>query len=174
MQQQYTSIPLSNVGLRYGIILGVITIVIFLISILFEGQVVIGGSLFHFPFYAVIVYRAHRYFKQYTGGYMRFGQGMRIASWTGLVGNLMSSFFTYVYVKFIDTPFLDTLRDKQVAEIAGSNLPKADIEELVKILNELLRPEPLFFTTVIGGWISVVIVALVVTKFTKTKPAPAH
>src|ERR1700754_1180184 len=89
-----------STGIRYGVIYGVISIVFFLVFNLAgldmsKGIGKYGTWLIGF----VIVFLAHKYFKENGNGYMSYGQGIGISFWVGLVCSVVSSIFTYIYIK---------------------------------------------------------------------------
>ena len=62
----------------------------------------------------VIIFLAHKYYKDNGDGFMSYGQGIGIGFWIGLVSAVISSIFTYIYAKFIDPSFITTFVKKQL------------------------------------------------------------
>ena len=90
-----------SVGIRYGIILSLISIVFFLVFANFAMETYLSiGRWGNTILSIVIIVLAHIYYKQNGDGFMNFGQGVGIAFWTGLVSSAIGSVFTYVYIKF--------------------------------------------------------------------------
>ena len=102
--------PLTTrtVGIRYGMIFGVISIVYFLIFVLADLDMTQGIGRWGTSLISlVIVFLAHKYYKENGDGFMSYGQGIGIGFWIGLVASVASSIFTYIYLKFIDDSFIN-------------------------------------------------------------------
>ncbi|WP_276372521.1 DUF4199 domain-containing protein [Chryseolinea sp. H1M3-3] len=174
MEQNVTApaITTRSTGIRYGVINGVIGIAYFLILTMADidmskGFGRWGGTIITI----VIVFLAHKYFKENGDGYMSFGQGVGIGFWTGLVSAVISSLFTYIYAKFIDPSFISTIREKAIEDMEAKGQSQEQIDAAMKFVEMFTSAEAILVMGVIFGVLIVVIVALIISIFTQ-KPHP--
>ncbi len=161
-----------TVGIRYGMIFGVISIVYFLIFALAELDMSQGIGRWGTNLISlVIVFLAHKYYKDNGDGFMSYGQGIGIGFWIGLVASVTSSVFTYIYLKFIDESFIMTIRDKAIEEMQAKGQSEEQIEMAMKFVNMFTNPEAMLFFGIIFGVITLVVVSLIISIFTQ-KPRP--
>src|SRR5687768_6189777 len=97
-----------SVGIKFGLISALLSVVFFLVLAL-SGQNAFDNtwSWIGLVISVVIVYLAHKNFKDSGNGFMSYGQGVGIAFWIALISLLISFAVTYLYVSFIDTGAMD-------------------------------------------------------------------
>jgi hypothetical protein len=169
MEENVETVTTRSVGIRYGLILSVISIAYFLgISMAgLAGEGGIWSFIGAIPSIIVIVL-AHKYFKDNGNGFMEYGQGFGIGFWIVLISSIVSSAFTYVYIKFIDTTFTQTMLDKSRDSMAeGGNMSDAQIDQAMEITSKFMSPEAIVGMGIVMGLIFGCIIALIVTIFTK-------
>jgi len=161
-----------SVGIRYGIIFGFISIVYFLIFVLADLDMSQGiGRWGTTVISVVVIYIAHKFFKDNGDGFMNFGQGVGIGFWIGLTASVISSVFTYVYMKFIDDGFISKIRDKAIEDMQNKGQSDDQIEMAMKFVNMFTNAEAIFFFGLFFGVLTLVVVALIVTLFSqKARP----
>ncbi|MBY0434991.1 MAG: DUF4199 domain-containing protein [Cyclobacteriaceae bacterium] len=163
-----TSVTTRSVGMRYGMILAVISVVYFLILTLSGVDMTSGiGRWSSIIFYFVIIFLAHKNYKENGNGYMSYGQGMGISFWIGLISSVIYSIFFYLYVKFIDTSFVQMIKDKQIEEMQNRGMSEEQINQAMKFADAFTSPEAMFLFGLIGGIIFILIVGLIVSIFTQ-------
>lgn len=162
------SVTTRSAGIRFGLISGVVSIVYFVamtslgINI---GQPPISYISWIFPI--VFVWLAHNYYKTNGDGLMTYGQGIGIAFWMSLIGGLISSVFTYVYIAFIDPSFIDMIQQAQIEAMQEKNMSQEQIDQAMKFAGMFTSPGLIAVFGFIGNIITTVIVALLVTIITK-------
>jgi hypothetical protein len=165
---QTTPVTTRSVGIRYGLITGGVAILYFLIMTIASIDMTQGigrwGSLI---FYVALIVLAHKYFKENGNGFMSYGEGMGITFWLGLVTCVVSSIFTYIYVKFIDASFIQKMLEKQEEAFMEQGMSQAQIDQAMSFTKNLMTPEMMFVFGLIGGLVMILIVGLLVTIFTK-------
>lgn len=174
MEESTESQPVTtrSVGIRYGIIFGTISIFYFLIFVLADLDMSKGFGRWGTTVIAlVIVFLAHKFFKESGDGFMSYGQGIGIGFWTGLVASAISSVFTYVYVKFIDDGFVEKIREKAIEDMQAQGQSDEQIEMAMKFVDMFTGAEALLFFGLFVGILTLVVVALIITIFTQ-KPKP--
>lgn len=161
-----------SVGIRYGLIFGIISIFYFLIFVMADLDMSKGFGRWGTTVIAlVIVFLAHKFFKESGDGFMSYGQGIGIGFWTGLTSAVVSSVFTYVYVKFIDDGFVGKIREKAIEDMQAQGQSEEQIEMAMKFVEMFTGAEALLFFGLFIGILTLVIVALIITIFTQ-KPKP--
>jgi hypothetical protein len=173
MEQQTTSeqlVTTRSTGMRYGVISGVIGVAFFLILTVAGVNISSGyWSWLGYLITAVIVFLAHQYYKQNTDGFMSYGQGVQIALWMGLIGSVISSIFTYIYVKFIDSSFTEMIKEKQIEEMQKNGMSDEQIDQAMQFASMFTTPEAMLIFGLIFGVIGTVIIGLIVSIFTQKK-----
>jgi hypothetical protein len=165
--QESEKISTRSVGIRYGLMLAVISIAFFVImnvaGIDMQGPV----SYLSWVFSGVILFLAHKYFKENGDGYMTIGQGVGIGFWAGLLSSITSSIFTYVYIKFIDTGFMDAIKDKQIESMQERGMSEAEIDQAMKFASAFSTPEAIMIFGIVFGIIGAIVISLLISIFTK-------
>ena len=166
------SITTRSVGIRYGMIFGVISIVYFLIFTLAELDMSQGIGRWGTTLISlVVVFLAHKYYKDNSDGFMSYGQGVGIGFWTGLIASAVSSIFTYIYIKFIDEGFITTIREKAIEEMQAKGQSDDQIEMAMKFVNVMTSAESLLILGLVFGVLTLVVVSLLISIVTQ-KPRP--
>lgn len=159
----------KSTSVKWGMINGLISIIFFVI-VDFSGQAGnqslswIGGVIF-----LVLLIFAHREFKNEGDGYMSFGQGLGIGTLIALISSLISSVFTFIYVSFINTNFIDAIRDKSIADMEESGQSQAQIDQAMPFVEMFTSPAALLIMGILMGVLFGFIISLIVTIFTKNQ-----
>lgn len=167
MEENQTVTPPSamSVGLRYGLILAVISILYTLVLVALGANPFIQDwkSYVHFVFIIAVVVMAHKYYKDNGDSYMSYGTGFGIAFVTVVVSMIIGMVFSIIYVKFIDTGAMDAMYEKIRSDMeAKGQEAQADvaIEWTKKLFWVFYIVGSLFWGSIIG---------LIVTIFTQKK-----
>jgi Protein of unknown function (DUF4199) len=164
------SISTRSVGIRYGLILAVISILYFVIMTSVGLNTSDGpASWVVYLLDAALIFLAHKFFKENGDGFMSFGQGMTVTFWLGLIATVLYMIFFYIYVKFIDTGFMDMIKDRQLEQMQGRGMSEEQIDQAMEISGKFMTPEIFLGTGLFFGVIIVVIIGLIVTAFTQKK-----
>lgn len=176
MNEQYTLDPTSNtsvksVAIRYGLLTGFISVIysfILFVADLSENKIL---SSLSYVILIVGIIVAHKHFKKENGGYMTYGQGLSIGSLLSIILGLMSGIFMYIYIKFIDSAFLERMREMQVAELEKRNMSDEQIEKAMAITDKMMGPEMLVIWAIVGTLLMGFILSLIISAITKhTRP----
>jgi hypothetical protein len=169
MTAETQTLTTRSVGVQYGLIATVISVVLFLIPAMmalnpFKGVWNWSGAIVSL----VLLILAHKKFKDEGDGFMSFGQGMGIAFWMVLVSTFLGFGFTYVYLTFIDSAPFELFMEDQLVEMQESGTPDSAIETAQEWTRKLFWPIGFFFA-LCGG----LLFALIVTIFTQKKSPEA-
>lgn len=173
MEQQETpdsSVTTLSTGIRYGLIGAVISVAIF---VLFN---VAGIDMTSGPWQylgwiitVALIYFAHVYYKQNGSGFMSYGQGVGIAFWFALISSLISSVFTYIYIKFVDANFLEMIVDREITKMEEKGMTADQIDQAMPYIKMFTSAEAIFGFGLFFGILIAVIIGLLVTIFTQKK-----
>jgi len=159
-----------SVGIKFGLISALISVVFFLVLAL-SGQNAFDNtwSWIGLVISVVIVYLAHKNFKDSGNGFMSYGQGVGIAFWIALISLVINFAVTYLYVSFIDTGAMDLFYEKQTEQLSANGMQDEQIEMALSWTRTLFWPMYLFMGLFFG-----VLVGVIVSIFTQKKnPEPA-
>lgn len=176
MEQQNSTtletVSTRSAGVRFGLIAGVIGIAYFVI--LNAAGLDMQEGVWKWLGYVitiVMVALALKYFKDNNAGFMGYGQGVGISFWLGLISSVINSVFMYVYIKFIDTSFIDTIKEKQIAEMEGRGMSEEQIDQAMQMAGMFMSAEAIFFFALFFGILGTVVVGLIVSIFMQKKAA---
>jgi uncharacterized membrane protein YedE/YeeE len=160
-----TTITTTQVGIRYGLILGLTSVGISLVAFiadLRENLIVnILSTVVTIAFLAIAI----KYYRDQNSGYIKFGQGFGIGMIVSAISSLLSGLFLLVYLKFINKAIFEEILDKahQEWEKAGMD------EKAMAIAEKFLTPEFMFISAVIGGLIVGAVLSLIVAAIMQKK-----
>ena len=162
-----------STGIRYGVISGIIGIFYFvglsMAGIDIQGPAQWAGIIVTI----VMVFLAHKYYKDNGDGFMSYSQGIGIAFWMGLVSSVINSVFTFIYVSFIDTNFIENMKDVQIEKMQEQGMSDAQVEQAMQFSSFMFTPTAMLIMGLIIGVIATVFVGLIVTIFTQKKDPQA-
>lgn len=184
-----STVTTRSVGVRFGLIGALCSVAYFLI--LNVAGINMSGGVWSWIGYGItllIVVFAHKYFKdnsvesqsaaiddrRVARGFMSYGQGVGIAFWIGLVSGVISSIFTYLYIKFIDTNFIEMVKEQQIETFQKQGMSDQQIDQAMKVAANFTTPEAMLIMMLLGSIIVTVIIGVIVSIFTQKKnPEPA-
>ncbi len=170
MEETKPTVTTRSAGVRYGLILSLISIIYFLVMSVMNINMTEGPARwFSMIFTLAAIFLAHKYFKENGDGFMAYGQGVGIAFWLTLVSTVIYSIFFYVYIKFIDSSFMDMIRDQQLEQLEARGMSDEQIEQAMKFTEMFTSPEALLGFGIFGGVFFGVIIGLIVAIFTQNK-----
>jgi hypothetical protein len=168
MEQQPS---LRQIGIRYGLIVALVMVVYSLI-LQFAGLAM--NRPLGFLTYAILIAGmvvAHNTFKRDGDGYMTLGQGISIGMWLTLVAGVISSVFSYLYLKFIDDSVIQTAMDEAITQMEERGMPDDQIDQAMKITEKFMQPGAMMLIALVTMLILGFIISLVVSAITrKTNP----
>lgn len=160
-------VTVSNAGLRYGIIVGLICVIYSFILYLTDNSMNRWLSSISYIVILVGMVMAFKYFKEHNNGFMSYGQGLGIGSLMSLIAGLLTSIFMYIYVKFIDTTIMEKIMEMQRVEMERKGMDDAQIDRAMEMASKFNVPE----VVLIGGTLGFVfigfIIALIVSAIMK-------
>jgi hypothetical protein len=167
MEENLEMPTVKSVAMKWGPILGLISIAIFLITALGEMQ---GNKIMNWigliPTIAII-YMAHKEYKDNGDGYMSYSQGLGLGTLIALISSLISTVFFYVYVKFVDTTYIEIIKDLQLAEMQQNGMGDAEIEQAMSMASGFMTPEVMSVFAIVIGVFFAFLLSLIISAITK-------
>lgn len=165
MENQTTT---TRTALKWGVIIGIISI-LYSTAIMVSGQ--IGNQSLGYVVYLIIgvgIYLALNNFKKENLGYISFGQGLGLGTMMSAIIGLLSSFYSFAYMKFIDSSIIDQILKNAEREMEKKGLPDDQIEQAMEYSKMFMSPGIMFvagvFFTVFLGFILSLIIAAIMKK----------
>ncbi|UPL47963.1 DUF4199 domain-containing protein [Hymenobacter sublimis] len=160
----------ASVGIRYGLIVGIAGVILDLIfrmtGLGFKMPVV--SLVLIAALWIVGMVMAHKEFKRSNNGFMTYKQGIVIGLMIGLLYGILSGIFNYVYINFLDTNYVQSVRDYTEETLAKLNLPEEAMEKgLADFTQEKMGSALSIVKTIFGGVIGGLILSLIISAFTK-------
>jgi hypothetical protein len=168
--EENVSITTRAAGIRYGLILAVASIAFFVIMNVAGVDMQGPLSYIGWAISIAVIYLAHKYYKENGDGYMTIGQGVGIGFWTGLISALISSPFTYIYIKYIDSAFIENIKDKQIEKMQEQGMSDEQIDQAMQFAGSFMSAEAMLVMGFVGGIIMAIIFAVIISLFTKNTP----
>ena len=154
--------------MQYGVIVGIIMIIygtlLQVSGLALEYQ---SLSYINYIFLAVVIYLAHKKFKEDGDGFMSYGQGLGIGFWISLIGGVISMVFSYIYMSFIDSTIMEQAMDKARYDMEEKGMSDAQIDQAMSITEKFMTPEMIFVMGIVGMLIFGFILSLIVSAITK-------
>jgi hypothetical protein len=176
MNEQYTLEPTSGtsvkaVAIRYGLLTGFVTVIYSFILYVAEQSENKALSFVSALILIAGIYLAHKHFKKENDGYMTYGQGLSLGALLSIIVGLLSGIFTYIYLKFIDSTYLERIREMQIVALEKQNRSDEEIEQAMSIMDMLMKPEMMVVWAVVGTLLLGFLLSLVIAAITKhTRP----
>ena len=171
MQTNTTPVTTTAVGLRYGLLTGLVSIII---SFGLFATHMEQSPLRYVSFLVLVggLVMAMRQYKEDNAGFMGFGEGIGIgAVLSGVVG-VLSAIFTYAYMNVIDPDVVGRMMDKVRSDMeARGGMSDEQIDQAMsmagKFMNGPIMVVVVVLTTVLMG----VLLSLLIAAFIKhSKP----
>jgi len=165
-----TEVTTKSIGIKFGLIMAAISVAYFMILNVMgidmsQGFGRWGGLIFN----VAVIFFAHKSFKEGGDGFMSYGQGLGIGMWIALISSVISSIFTYIYVKFIDAGFIKTMMEKQEEQFIEKGMSEEQIKQAMDMTAKFMTPEMMLVFGLIFGFIILMVVFALVTIFTQKK-----
>ncbi len=164
MEENVQSSTVRSVGVKYGLISTLISVIFFIILVI-AGQNAFDNTWnwIGLIFSIIILVLAHKNFKD-SNSYMSYGQGVGISVWIALVSVLLGGIFAYIYSTIIDPTVMDLFYEKQVEKFDEQNMPQEQIDVAIEWTKKLFWPIYAFFGIFFG-----VLTGVIVSIFTQKK-----
>lgn len=167
--------PVGPVVQRYGLLLGLAVIAVMLVSHLMGItpdsssmistilQILQAAVIGFILYQALLTYR-----DRLNHGQLSVGKGLFISFLTSMIASVIAAVFTYVFYKFLSPGALEDMKNNAIATIEEqSNVSEEQYEMSVKVLDWMMMPSVLAFTSGLMFLILGTVIGLVVSLILK-------
>lgn len=167
MENQVT---IKSVGVKWGIILALISIVLSLIVNIFEmysnGTIIQVASMI---LLVAALAMSYAEFKSGNEGFMSLGQGFGLGMMIIAISGVISNVFSYIYMTLIDPGMIESIKEIQITEMENQGLSDEQIDMALEYSEFFMTPHmivlmALIFTLFFGAIISVIVAAIMQKK----------
>jgi hypothetical protein len=171
METSATSASTTSVGMRYGLLTGLISIIISFSLNAAHLEQSPAKWLTLVVMIAGIVLGQQAY-KKANGEFMSYGQGLGVGMVVASVSAVLSAAFSYIYVTFIDPDMTARLLDKARADMeAQGKLNDAQIDQAMHWTAMFMQGPALVAIALVGGIVMGLLVSLITAAVLKN-PKP--
>lgn len=136
------SIILNN-GLYYGLVSVILSLIMYALGMHLEQN--ITQMLLGFAIMIAFIVLASKKFKTDNGGFMSWGQGVKIGMGVILIGIIISAIYTYVFTSFIEPEFKNQVIEKSIIQWQDAGMSSDQIDMSKKMT------EDYFYLSLFGG-----------------------
>jgi hypothetical protein len=171
METNATPVSTTSVGMRYGLLTGLVSIIISFA--LFATHM--EQSPLRFVTFLVLVggmVMAMRQYKENNHGFMSFGQGVGIGTILSAVVGALSAIFTYVYMNVIDPEVVGRMMEKARADMeARGGMSDEQIDQGMAMAGKFMNGPIMIVGVLLGTILIGLVLSLLVSAFIKhSKP----
>jgi uncharacterized membrane protein len=116
-----------------------------------------------------IYFIASKEYKDNNSGMITFGQSFGIAVLTALIGGMIRAVGFYLYVKLIDTNYMDRVLEAQEEVRERMGAPEVDPDQLPAFVKFFQTPEFLGISTFVNAMLGALIIGLIVAAIIQKK-----
>ncbi|MCP4457515.1 MAG: DUF4199 domain-containing protein [Cytophagales bacterium] len=164
-----TEVTTGKISMKYGLISGLIGITFFIVINLLGQGMNQSLSYINYLILAIIIYLAHKTFKEEGDGFMNYGQGLGIGTLLTLISSILSSIFFYIYVSYINSEYIQQVLDMTRQKMEEDGTPDGQIDQAMEITEKMMTPVimpiiGLVMTVFFGFLISLIVSAITQKK----------
>ncbi len=167
MENNEEKVSIKDVSVKWGLILGVISIALFIIGVVTETNQESWSQWLGMIPTIIIFVLAHKQFKEEGDGFMSFGEGTKIGLFVTVISSVISTLFFYVYIAFIDNTFVENIKEQQIIGMQESGMSDEQIDQAMSMSEAFMSPLVMSIIGLLVGIFFGFILTLIVTAFTK-------
>jgi len=163
MNEQVTT---KSVGIKYGLLIGIISIAITLVLYMFKLEQNRFFGFLPLIIMVAVVIMAHKEFKDKGDSYMSYAQGFGIGFIMSVVSSIVGALFHFVY-HIVDPSVIARMKENNMMEMEKSGYSDEQIESTLAIMGKVLTPIGITLIGMVSGIVMGIIVVAIITIFTK-------
>ena len=158
-----------NYGIIYGLITVVLSVLTYMFDLTFKPWIIWPGLLLGV---VVLFFLLHSYRDHYNNGYISYGKSVGAGVIISIYAAIISAIYIYVLYSFIDPGLMDKSMAITEARMVDKGVPEAAIEKAMEMQAKMMKP---WFTSLMSIFNSVLyglILSLIVSLFVMKKGNP--
>ncbi len=160
-------VTVSQVSIKYGLITGLV-LVVYNLALYMTGLFTNDKlGWITYVILIVMIYLAHKAFKDGGDGFMTLGQGLGVGMLVTVIGGVITSLFSYFYIKFVDETIIEQILEVARVKMEEQGLDDDQIDQALSISEKMMTPEMMVIWGILGMVIIGFVIALIVSLFTK-------
>lgn len=171
METNATPVTTTSVGLRFGLLTGLLSIIFSFILYVTQADqspvrwlglaILVGGMVM-----------AHNAYKQGNSGFMDYSEGLGIGALMSVISGMLSTAFSFVYMKFVDPEYMARVMDTTRAKMEEKGgMTDEQIDQAMRMMQKFSAGGWMVLFGVLGSLLFGFLIALVVSAITKnSKP----
>lgn len=171
METNATPVTPTSVGLRYGLLTGLVSIIIsFALNVAHMEQS--PAKWLSTIILIVGIFLAQSYYKQQNVGFMSYGEGMSVGMMLTLVSGIMGAVFSYIYISFMDNGMIARTLDKARTDMESKGgASDEQIDQAMQLTAKFMTPVSISLFVVLFSLLFGLAISLVVSAINKN-PKP--
>ena len=162
--------------LKYGIISGLVAVLLFAISALsgmssYSGIIISGLvgflSLFASIAFPVMGVRYHRNIE--LGGYISFAQAFAVCFGISMIGMILNNIGQYIYTTVVDPYYYENMAEQMQEMLEKFNMPESDMEQMLEQIKNGSSSSGLL-KNILSAGILAVILATIIAAIMQKRP----
>ncbi|MEJ8757493.1 DUF4199 domain-containing protein [Pontibacter sp. H259] len=163
----HTQPSVTSVALKYGLITALVSIVYTLIIMLLDmgDNRWLSGLSFLIMIAGIVL--AMKEFRTLNNGFMSYGQGLGIGTMVSAISGLLSGIFMWIYTTFVDTEYMNRMREKQTEALLDQGMSDEQIESAMQMTESFQGPIAMILGGLIGAVVIGFLLSLVISAIMK-------
>ncbi len=165
---------IKPIWLKFGIIFGALSIILYLISYYVFPMGMWKQLLFGFTIMIVIMVLSAREYKREHDGILPYGEALKLTFLTGFTGSLIAGIFSIILINLVDPSIVDILKEQAIestqAMLESFGAKEDVINEAMDEIENDFESRFTFTSQLLGNFtnaIFIVIIASIVSIFVK-------
>ncbi len=156
----------SKITLHYGIILGVVSILlsVILYALGMHYDQDWKQATFGFLIMATVIYLAIKKYKDFNDGYLTIGEAIKTGIGVAVVGSIISVVYSLIFMNFIEPDFIANVMEKAEVQMIeqNPNLTDDQVEQGLAFVEKLTSPLVISAISIMGGLFYGLIISLII------------
>jgi hypothetical protein len=173
-----TAVSKRSIGIRYGAMAALVTILIGLVFHLagltsYTDQNSATNwiaTLLNWVVMAGAMYMGMNKFKEESGGYLTFGQGFNIGLWASLILAIISAVWMIVFFQFVEPGLTETIIEATREKMLEQGQSEEQVDQAMQYTAMFMKPGMFALFGGIGIFITGLIIALITAAIAQRKP----
>lgn len=172
-----TNVSITPTGNKWGLIQGLVGVVLSLIFFM-TGMMDMSGTksnmIPNILSYAAMIttlylgIKAHK--EEDLGGYLSLGRAVKMGAYMGLIAGVLSAIFLFIYFKFIQPDFLNTITETAISKAEEKGQDPEQVRKGMEMMGWMFNPGTFALFGLLGSVLMSVIFSLIIGLIIKKDP----